>query len=163
MKLFQLISISSSIIEISIFSSIYEGRNNIPLFFTLYLKIVILEKYIKAYLISIIEFLYFRGENSKIHWRWSYKRCLLRFSPPLLPSLLFFSTWVPATSPMELNNQLTLFIWRNLRCRRASTNTLSGTSPHSGPSQNLLNCSTLTTVRFMDSLLGLLPKKPTRS
>ena len=71
MKLLQPTSISSSIIEISIFSSIYRGRNSIPLFFTLYLEIAILEEYIGTYLISIIEFLYFRGENSKIHWRWS--------------------------------------------------------------------------------------------
>ena len=38
------------------------------LYFLLYiLEIAILEEYIRAYLTSIIEFPYFRGENSKIH------------------------------------------------------------------------------------------------
>ena len=40
------------------------------LFFTQHLGITVLEEYIETYLISIMKFLYFRGGNSKIHWKW---------------------------------------------------------------------------------------------
>ena len=58
-------SIFSSIIEIYIFFFYLEEEIAFLYFFTLYLEIVILEEYIGAYLISIIEFLYFRGEIAK--------------------------------------------------------------------------------------------------
>ena len=42
----------------SIFPSIYRWENSISLFFTLYLEITILEKYIRIYLIFIIKFFF---------------------------------------------------------------------------------------------------------
>ena len=63
MKLLQLTSIFSFIIEISIFPLFIEEE----IAFLYILEIVILGEYIVPYLTSIIEFFYFIGENSKIH------------------------------------------------------------------------------------------------
>lgn len=64
MKLLQPTSISSSIIKIYIFFFIYRRKNSISLFCTLHLEIIILEKHIRTYFTSIIEYFYFRSENN---------------------------------------------------------------------------------------------------